>query len=392
MTQPPEIFVPHAGWLRHDADDEVALFLRQGWFEGTEQALAWLYLRPGDVFIDGGAHVGLFSLLAGRAVGAGGRVISIEPAPTTTQLLRHNLQTNGIDQALVIEAALADHEGAMNLHRNTDGRSAYNSLSGDDDGPAVQVQVTTVDALVEKQQLAEVAFLKLDVEGFEVLAWRGAGQTIAQRKVALVMIEFTEANLHKAGFSTMQLAQAVQESGYHLCRFDSQKRELIPVTVTQEIGYENLFAVRDLAGANDRIAQATVERQRIAEEILRRTQAGQAALETEDLRRRCAGLEKLSAINLERATNSEQAHEQTARNLHQTQLWLRASSDQLKQTQQQLEQQNQQLQQVVQQNQSLQQRLWCFVTSRYEQWSWKLGVRKKPQWVDEFIAAHMPRR
>lgn len=72
MTRPPEIFVPHAGWLRHDADDEVALFLRQGWFEGTEQALAWLYLRPGDVFIDGGAHVGLFSLLAGRRSGRAG--------------------------------------------------------------------------------------------------------------------------------------------------------------------------------------------------------------------------------------------------------------------------------------------------------------------------------
>lgn len=60
----PELYVPHAGWFRHEPDDEVARFLSEGWFEYKEQAFLWLYLRPGDTFLDGGAHVGLYSVVA----------------------------------------------------------------------------------------------------------------------------------------------------------------------------------------------------------------------------------------------------------------------------------------------------------------------------------------
>src|ERR1035437_4961195 len=81
----PELYVPHAGWFRHEPDDEVARFLSEEWFEYKEQAFLWLYLRPGDTFLDGGAHVGLYSVVAGRALNNSGTIVAVEPHPARSE-------------------------------------------------------------------------------------------------------------------------------------------------------------------------------------------------------------------------------------------------------------------------------------------------------------------
>src|SRR5215471_19195745 len=64
-------------------------------------------LEPGDVFVDGGAHVGLFTLVAARRVGPGGRVIAFEPSPANRQRLLDNVALNGFTQVDVRPEALA---------------------------------------------------------------------------------------------------------------------------------------------------------------------------------------------------------------------------------------------------------------------------------------------
>ena len=58
-----EVYVPHIGWLTYEDGDDVAELLNRGWFDYREQAFLWVFLRPGDRFLDCGAHVGLFSVL-----------------------------------------------------------------------------------------------------------------------------------------------------------------------------------------------------------------------------------------------------------------------------------------------------------------------------------------
>jgi FkbM family methyltransferase len=406
MSDHPEILVPHVGWLRHEAGDDVALFLQQGWFEAREQAMAWLYLREGDTFIDCGAHVGLFSVLAGRAIGAGGRLISIEPEPHTASLLRENLRAGGIDRAVVVEAGIADRPGTMKLHRAGDGRSAYNALSVDPAATGVEVRVMTLDDLLDEQKVERADFLKLDVEGLELSVWQGAQRSIARSALPLVMIEFTEENLQRAGHSTLELAQAVTGSGYTLCRFDENTLRLTPATVDGPIGYDNLFAVRDVESANQRLATASPERRRIATEILRRAAGAKVAQEAESIQRRFAELEQLRdaamaridrmMIDIDqlraRAEHSEKAHEKTGDQLRQTQQWLQTTTERAVKVEQKLaisqaaeKRLTEQLEETRQLVAYLRQQLFAFVTSKYEQLSWKLGVRKKPDWVDAFI-------
>ena len=70
---------------------------------------------PGDVVIDAGANIGLFSLIAAARVGATGRVIACEPAPGTMALLRANVARNRYDWVELHEVAVAETPGRLEL-------------------------------------------------------------------------------------------------------------------------------------------------------------------------------------------------------------------------------------------------------------------------------------
>lgn len=391
-----EMLLPHVGWLAFEPGDEVATFLRQGWFEFAEQALLWLYGRPGDVVLDLGAHVGLFSATARQVVLPGGRIIAVEPAAATAHLLGRN--TGG--EVTIIQAAIGETTGRLTLHQAGSGRSAYNTLSGpvsQEDVRDVEVEVITLDQLLEQQGIDRADFVKLDVEGAELAAWRGAKQALDQRRLAVVMIEFTEPNLQRAGTSSEALFKAILDSGYAPCRFDPDSGQLVPTQFTEPIWYDNLFAVADLAAANARLNDASADRRRIAADIVARGQVGQAVREIPVLRERITELENIrdsahAALEKVRHDLQEQiglrdqsyaAHAKTAETLHQTQTWLKTTTQRAEQAEERLRAAQTLLAQREQQ-------LLVFCTSSYEQFSWRIGLRKKPDWVDAFVAAHQP--
>ncbi|MGH7214790.1 MAG: FkbM family methyltransferase, partial [Tepidisphaeraceae bacterium] len=280
-----EIFVPHVGWLAVEPGDEVGLFLRQGWFETSEQTLLWLYLREGDVVVDCGAHVGLFTVLAGRAAGTGGRVISIEPSPATAELLRQNVARNGLGNVQVVQSAAGASAGRAVLARQgDDGKSAYNHL-GAAGAEGVEVDVVTLDELFERQKVERAAFLKVDVEGFEIDVLVGAARAIEAGKLPLVMVEFNELNLRREGKTTQDLFAAVESRGMRFYGFDVDALRLVPRSYEGPIWYDNLFATADVEAVNRRLGEAGAGRQRIVREIVGRGKAAAKLREAEYLAR-----------------------------------------------------------------------------------------------------------
>jgi FkbM family methyltransferase len=273
MTEPyvTSRYVPHVGWLDFFAGDDVDTFLSEGWFEYKEQAFLWLYLRPGDIFLDGGAHVGLYSVLAGRILQGAGHILAIEPVPQTTRLLRRNLKCNNIENAKVIEEALYSHDGKLPFHIMPPGKAAYDSLYVSDPvGHDIQVVSSTLDVLLERERINRVDFMKLDIEGAEIDALSGALHSIAAEKIPLVMVEFTELNLRSAGHSTEDLRSKLEAAGYELFRFDTDTLTLKEFVFDGPVWYENLFAVRDISVINDRLNSASDENMRIAMDVISR--------------------------------------------------------------------------------------------------------------------------
>jgi len=265
-----ELYIPHTGWLAHEPDDEVARFLAEGWFEYKEQAFLRLYLRSGDTFLDCGAHFGLFSVAAGRAMSDAGIIVAVEPHPESARFLEQNLRSNGITCAQVHRTAVHSRTGSATFVPGAPGQSAYSSLALSSAG--ITVPTVTLDELTASANLS-IDFAKIDVEGVELDVLQGAAESIRQGRLPLLMIECTENNLQRFGGNTEELFRKLEELGYVVCRFDNDLCRLVPRPYEGSIGYNNLFAAQHLDSVNRRLGMASEPARRVAKDILDRGQA-----------------------------------------------------------------------------------------------------------------------
>jgi FkbM family methyltransferase len=170
-------------------------------------------LKPGDVVIDGGANIGLFTVLAAGGVGSQGRVIACEPSPTTMALLRANVERNDFNWVELREVALADAPGRLSMHVFDPG-SGFSSFAPADAGGAreVEVEVTTLDELAG-EMLDRLALVKLDVEGAELRALRGAAR-IFERARPDFIVELEPEHLERQGSSIAEVQDLFEDAGY----------------------------------------------------------------------------------------------------------------------------------------------------------------------------------
>jgi FkbM family methyltransferase len=166
-------------------------------------------LREGGLFVDVGANVGSYTILAAEL---GAEVIALEPAADTFGLLAENIALNGY-KVRAIQAAAGDHCGTA---RFTTGLDAANSLAAD--GPAV-TELVTVDSLIGDSR---VAGMKVDVEGFELDVLRGAIGALAGRRIALIQLEWNETSRSALGTDRRPVAELLESYGYRLYRPDAR--------------------------------------------------------------------------------------------------------------------------------------------------------------------------
>jgi len=138
-------------------------------------------LRPGDVFIDGGAHAGMFTLVAASAVGPEGEVHAFEPHPVTFQMLQKNVTLNGFQNVVLHPEALGETDGETTFWAMDGDSAAWSHLGTADEGSegtAVSVKLATVSTSVPRATWDRVKLIKLDLEGSELPALRGARELL----------------------------------------------------------------------------------------------------------------------------------------------------------------------------------------------------------------------
>jgi FkbM family methyltransferase len=269
-----ETYVPYIGTIVTPQHDRVGRFLEQQIFEGAEQAFLWLYLRPGDTFLDCGTHVGVYSCIAAQRLQNRGKIVGFEPNENCIELYRQNLARLNCECFTVLQVGLSDQPGTAPLFLGKTGMSAYSTFAagaqsyeeiGDE---TVSVQQVRLDDVLTELKIDQVALAKLDVEGWEPSVLKGAIRSIEQGKLPVWMIEFTEENAVATGGSTKELAQLIESLGYTLCRFDATRFCLVPETRQLSYPYENLFAVLDIDQVNERIRDADLSTKLIAKNII----------------------------------------------------------------------------------------------------------------------------
>jgi FkbM family methyltransferase len=179
--------------------------------------------------VDVGANVGYMALMSARSVGPTGRVLAIEPDPGNAQLLTANIARNGYQNVTVCRCAVGGQAGTATLYR-----SAWNMgnhrLNAGAAGQAIadgtiQVDVQTVDRLVEAHGLRHVDFVKMDVEGYEPGVLAGMSETIA-RDHPIVLTEFWPHGMRDAGFDPEEFLNAWLRAGYDARAVSNPERPL----------------------------------------------------------------------------------------------------------------------------------------------------------------------
>ena len=169
-----------------------------GLHEFVDMALLLHMLRPGDLFVDVGANIGSYTVLASKVCGA--NTIAVEPDPGTAASLRKNVELNDIRAlAEVHQCALGAENGQIGF---TVGLDTMNRVDISASGGGQVVPLRTLDELLEGRQ---PILLKLDVEGFEEQVLAGARHTLAAPCLIAVETELesalVESVLIDAGFS-----------------------------------------------------------------------------------------------------------------------------------------------------------------------------------------------
>ncbi|NIJ13375.1 FkbM family methyltransferase [Saccharomonospora amisosensis] len=193
---------------------------------------AWKkWLRPGDLFVDVGANVGVYSLWAAQL---GAKVYSLEPSPEAFDKLEENVALNDF-AVKPMQYALADRPGKMLISK---GQGTVNHLLRDPNAGGEEVLVDTLDNVLGDQRAAGV---KIDVEGAERLVLEGAQNALAEHRIRLLQLEWNRRSEIHYGETRQPVQRLLSKYGYQFLRPD--RYGVLHPTDPSEMSTEDIFAL-----------------------------------------------------------------------------------------------------------------------------------------------------
>lgn len=217
-----------------------------GLHEFVDMAFTLHVLRAEDRFVDVGANVGSYAVLAAGVCGA--RVLALEPVASTFARLRRNIDANGLAERIdAHRVAAADRPGSVRFIVDSD---TTNRIADDDDAPARtdEVPCARLDDLIG----ADVPqLIKIDVEGHESGVLRGASRVLADRDLRALIVELSGADREES-------LRLLAGHGFAPCAYSPEIRALNVIEASAIGG--NALLVRDVDWARARVTAAPARR------------------------------------------------------------------------------------------------------------------------------------
>lgn len=220
-----------------------------GLHEFEDMSFVMHFLRPEDLFIDVGANVGSYTLLAGGVAGA--ECIAVEPLPATYRHLQKNVALNSLhDRVTLLNLAVGKEEGRITF---TSGLDTENHVVIDNESNSmdtIAVGVTTLDKIVGN---LKPRLIKIDVEGFESNVIAAAECTLLSSKLDAVLLELNGLG-KRYGFDEMLVHKRMLEFGFRPYTYSPFDRILHPANGMNSQG--NTLYVRNVDSVTERVATA----------------------------------------------------------------------------------------------------------------------------------------
>lgn len=193
MLSPAKDEIINIGGVQFPVDHHVEMYryIYYGVYEEYFVNFLRRTIRPGDCVIEPGANVGYITSLLSGLVGKNGKVYSLEPSRICFKKIATYLNKDNIK---LMNVAIADIDGKLNFVDKevviAHGYSAFSTFSGKGGSDTeYEIETITVDTLMSVNKMDQVRLLKLDVEGAELMALKGAKKALAEKKIDYILVE-----------------------------------------------------------------------------------------------------------------------------------------------------------------------------------------------------------
>ncbi|MEN2993036.1 MAG: FkbM family methyltransferase [Bacteroidia bacterium] len=218
-----------------DENSIHSFFHREHFLEESDLRFVARFLQEGDLFIDIGAHHGIYSLLAALCVKPSGKVISFEPSPRERARLLRNIAVNNLEEIIHVEPyALADKKGEATLFLAPYYESGMNSLRPPNvttfsHSTPITVQTHTLDDYVREHSIQSIRLIKMDAEGAELSILRGSINVVTRIRPVWLIEVATQRTL-PWGYAAEEVIRFLETHGYQW--YITQKEGLQPFRYT----------------------------------------------------------------------------------------------------------------------------------------------------------------
>jgi FkbM family methyltransferase len=205
------------------------------------------FLRKDDLFIDIGANVGSYTVLASAHVGA--RSITFEPVPVTYSVILQNIYINKINELVKpLNIALGSKKDKLMFTSSYDTVNHVVAKSENAEN-AIEVMVDKLDNVLHGEM---PSLIKIDVEGFETEVINGAHEVLNNEKLKAIIIELNGSG-GRYGYNENEIKSTLRSQGFTPHIYDPVKRELKQLS---EFGNENTIYIRDVKFVTERLKSA----------------------------------------------------------------------------------------------------------------------------------------
>jgi len=213
-----------------------------GLHEFEEMAFIVHFLRANDTFIDVGANIGSYTILAAVA---GANVMSFEPIPSTFVHLKNNVLLNHFSSSVkLFQSGVSNKTSTLRFTCELD--TVNHVLVEGDEASSIEVPVIRLDDVVKEASTPPI-LMKIDVEGHELSVLQGAANILADQRLQAVIMEINGSGL-KYGISDAKLLELMRGIGFECCSYEPFTRKLV-----QFIGGSNVIFIRNRSIAEERL-------------------------------------------------------------------------------------------------------------------------------------------
>lgn len=223
----PEILTINGIDIPLDHSIPMYRYIYYGMYEEHNVKHMQKVVRQGDIFFDVGANVGYISALMAGAVGPEGKVYAFEPANTTYKLTRQYITPKSAPNVQLQQMAVSNEDGTATFYDTPRvierGYAVLGSVDAPADGTPHEVPVTRIDTFCRKHGVDEIRYLKLDVEGAELMALQGAEPLLKAGKIHYLLVE-TSINPDNAALNA-GIIDILKSNGYQSFLIDPRGNE-----------------------------------------------------------------------------------------------------------------------------------------------------------------------